>query len=615
MGLASSIHAADVPSSDGHTIQNEGVGLTQRGILNFIGAGANCVDATTKTNCTFGASYYSPLEYGAVCDGATDDATALQATFNAIPSTGGAVLFPAGDCRSSAAINSGLAAPINAAFSTATTGGTLAAGTYWYRISVTNAAGETVASNQTSQVTTGSTSTVTVNWGVITGATGAKVYGRTTGAELLMATWNGSVWSVGSGTATSWTDTGSVTPSGALPSSNTTGTKTVLIYGQGPGISSVTFTAVTAGFALAFKSMTEYGSVRDLSIYTTANSTQIGLQLMWPYLAGPPYLEHRKTCTVHDLEIAPAPSTPTAYWTVGLSLEDAWECVVNNVQFRGSFGTPPSADNWITNSKAISISGRSIDMIFHTIEMNSWHFGIWCCAIGRSGDDDAEGLQIQNMIMNRGIQGVHIFSVAEAPWLSVTSSHFNTMAAGVVTQNRYETQIKNNLFYEGGSAIGTLTNYQGIIFNNCQRCEVASNTFNLGGDGGATLVERGVQISTGGLISSAIVHIHDNIFYDVDGGDPLVYLGQTTSAGISITDNKIQIGNIVDGVGSLNANMISLHDNIPGITNAVLIASPYTAADNGSTIFCTNCLINSATCASGGTGDICVRANGVWRSD
>jgi hypothetical protein len=108
----------------------------------------------------------------------------------------------------------GLATPVNAAFSTATGGGTLAAGTYYYRVTALNAQGETIASVETSQVTTGATSTVTVNWTAVTGATGYKIYGRSTGAELFMQT---------VGAVTTWIDTGSVTPAGALPTVNTTG--------------------------------------------------------------------------------------------------------------------------------------------------------------------------------------------------------------------------------------------------------------------------------------------------------------------------------------------------------------------------------------------------------
>lgn len=62
------------------------------------------------------------------------------------------------------------------ASATATTGGTLAAGTYRAKVTAVNARGETVASNEISQVTTGAASTVTFNWPNQTGETGYRVY-------------------------------------------------------------------------------------------------------------------------------------------------------------------------------------------------------------------------------------------------------------------------------------------------------------------------------------------------------------------------------------------------------------------------------------------------------
>ncbi len=109
----------------------------------------------------------------------------------------------------------GLAVPTGTSTSTSTTGGTLVAATYYYRVTAYNAQGETLGSTEFSQVTTGTTSTVTVNWGAVTGAAGYRVYGRTTGAELFMQ-------QVLTGTLT-WIDTGSVTPAGALPTADTSG--------------------------------------------------------------------------------------------------------------------------------------------------------------------------------------------------------------------------------------------------------------------------------------------------------------------------------------------------------------------------------------------------------
>lgn len=114
-----------------------------------------------------------------------------------------------------------LATPTNGTHTTATTGGTLPAGTYTYRVSALDANGETLASAESGITTTGSTSTVTVVWGAIAGATGYRIYGRAAGGQQLMAE---------VGAVTSWLDDGSITPSGALPAANTTGAGIVSLW-------------------------------------------------------------------------------------------------------------------------------------------------------------------------------------------------------------------------------------------------------------------------------------------------------------------------------------------------------------------------------------------------
>lgn len=103
-----------------------------------------------------------------------------------------------------------LTTPVNATFTLGT--GTLSTATYYYRVSAINSNGETLASTETSLAITGPAG-VNVNWVAVVGATGYKVYGRTTGAEQLIAT---------VGNVTTYLDTGAITPSGSLPGINTT---------------------------------------------------------------------------------------------------------------------------------------------------------------------------------------------------------------------------------------------------------------------------------------------------------------------------------------------------------------------------------------------------------
>lgn len=105
------------------------------------------------------------------------------------------------------------------------TGGTLSAATYNYKVVALGInSGQTIPSTNATvaATTTGSTSRVTVAWAGVAGATGYAIYGRTAGSELLIATVSSSTLS--------YIDTGSVTPSGALPVANDTAEKAIEFY-------------------------------------------------------------------------------------------------------------------------------------------------------------------------------------------------------------------------------------------------------------------------------------------------------------------------------------------------------------------------------------------------
>jgi len=113
-----------------------------------------------------------------------------------------------------------LAAPSQSAVTTVTTGGSCAASTqYCYQVASLEGPSGISTPHSELCVTTGSTTntnTNTIPWNAVVGATGYNIYGRTTGVEQLIGT-------VGVGTSTpSFVDTCTVTPSGALPTVNTT---------------------------------------------------------------------------------------------------------------------------------------------------------------------------------------------------------------------------------------------------------------------------------------------------------------------------------------------------------------------------------------------------------
>lgn len=109
----------------------------------------------------------------------------------------------------------GLSAPDAPTGTAANTGGYLPAGDYTYKITALNAAGETLPSDASEEVTTtGSVGRVTLTWDAVAGATGYKIYGRTDASWLFLATVGG---------VTTWVDRGLTTPAGAINGVDTSG--------------------------------------------------------------------------------------------------------------------------------------------------------------------------------------------------------------------------------------------------------------------------------------------------------------------------------------------------------------------------------------------------------
>jgi hypothetical protein len=110
-------------------------------------------------------------------------------------------------------ITKSLPAPAVPTLAASTTGGTLATGTVYVKITALNASGETAASTEASVAVTGPTGSVTVSWTAVNGASKYNVYASTTsGAEIF----------VGQTTGTSYTITSLPTSGAAAPTTNTT---------------------------------------------------------------------------------------------------------------------------------------------------------------------------------------------------------------------------------------------------------------------------------------------------------------------------------------------------------------------------------------------------------
>jgi len=117
-------------------------------------------------------------------------------------------------------------------------GGTLGAATYRYRLTYTLAGIESaVSANSADAIVAGASGSVNLTWGAIPGASNYKIYGRT-GASFL---------NIFSGTALTFLDTGSVTPSGAAPATTGAANFTVPHEVGGGAVKTGILPGMTAG--------------------------------------------------------------------------------------------------------------------------------------------------------------------------------------------------------------------------------------------------------------------------------------------------------------------------------------------------------------------------------
>lgn len=117
------------------------------------------------------------------------------------------------------------AVPTGLVATPSTTGGTLAAGTYIYRVTSMRNGQESAPTAQVSAITTGATGSVSLAWNAVPGATSYRVYGR-----------SGTIQLMSSPTSPAFVDTAAITPSGALP---TAIGRTSLRIPYGPNVTNI----------------------------------------------------------------------------------------------------------------------------------------------------------------------------------------------------------------------------------------------------------------------------------------------------------------------------------------------------------------------------------------
>lgn len=163
-----------------------------------------------------------------------------------------------------------LAAPAGPSATPSATGGTLGAGTQYYKVTSTSATGETTPGAEVNAVTTGTTASVVIAWTAVAGATGYKIYkGATAGGENRLLT-----TIVGQATATFTDTTPNAGVAGSPPSVNTTGSQPGVSLTSAPSSAEIAGSVDLTGFVISITAQTT-GNIVPVPTLKTKFETSI----------------------------------------------------------------------------------------------------------------------------------------------------------------------------------------------------------------------------------------------------------------------------------------------------------------------------------------------------
>jgi hypothetical protein len=387
-----------------------------------------------------------------------------------------------------------LVAPPGISVTGSTTGGKLAAGTYYWTVTALTAAGETPKGADVTAILTGTTSSAAITWTAVAGATSYKIYrGTAAGAEGTYFT----------SATTSFTDIGGAGTAGTFPlifSNLATiavpSAPTLTGFRTGGTLPATTLyykiTAQTTNISTGIYSSETTGST-EVAVILTTNSSSV--RISWPAVPGATfYRVYRGTSSGFE----------STYFTTGTnSFTDT--------------GAPGTIDGGINFPAADNVG-------IWTRQYSGPVKGFWFGIVGDGVTDDADNLQLainasvgKTLIINRGtFQFAHelnmrsnstyiFFGATFIGGSSTVNYEFQTHSASNITING------GNFIYQAGvttsvaAVTGTYSSCTSLQFTNCYNVNI-----------GYTLATR--MFTVVNLYNCTNVNIHGSHWTDVNAG-------------------------------------------------------------------------------------------------
>jgi hypothetical protein len=246
-----------------------------------------------------------------------------------------------------------------------------ATGTYGYRVTATNATGETIGSVEATVFVDTTTKTVTVAWTQVPGAMGYKVYRTAAPGTYTSPTL---VATIGSGATVSFVDIGSAAAAGAPPADNRTGGWITTLVLSGAGAGGVWGTTGLKYYRVAALDST--GAILAASLEASVNVDVATKTVTVSWVAVPnatTYNVYRSTVTGSYVSPALVGSTAT------LSLVDTGTATTSgSLTAAASYGVPPASGSFGTAALltgAVAVGQEVFFWINRLVPSNTPEFG------------------------------------------------------------------------------------------------------------------------------------------------------------------------------------------------------------------------------------------------
>ncbi len=205
--------------------------------------------------------------------------------------------------------------------------------------------------------------------------------------------------------------------------------RSVTVLGDGPDVSNIRWTNPRGGMSFSFDNVNTNLTITGLSLLTRTSGGGKAIRARWPDIGSSTF----GACSINQVEIRGVNGF-SHYWNEGIVIENGWNTILDAIWIRGRANT-------LDSDYAVRLGGNSTNTAMSRINISFAKTGIEVTGATEGTNID----QCYVLYTNYGVRA-HLTNQVR-PYLTVKSSHFDVLNAGITTQGRPQSFFDSNLIY------------------------------------------------------------------------------------------------------------------------------------------------------------------------